>query len=100
MHKRVSPGSHAQRDLYERSVPHLGLWRDGYHRAFPGTRQGFQFVEGLLRVGLGKSHGAERHQNDDGQYSTKGFHVSFSLSFFLLSGQGFSSPTQRASDDP
>ena len=37
-----------------------GLRRDGRHAAFPGTRQSFQFVEGLLRVGLRESHGGER----------------------------------------
>jgi hypothetical protein len=46
--------------------------------AFPGTRQSFQFVEGLLRIGLSTRDGGECQQNN-GQPKTKGFHVSFSL---------------------
>jgi hypothetical protein len=30
--------------------------------AFPGTRKSFQFVKGLLRVGLGKSGGGDQNE--------------------------------------
>ena len=50
-------------DLHELAF-YVGGVRDGCHLAFPRTRQSFQFVEGLLRVGLRESHGGERQQNN------------------------------------
>src|SRR5205085_9727375 len=82
---RVTHGSHAKGYLHELAF-YGGFLRKGCHVALPRTRQGFQFVERLLRVRLRKSHGRERHQNN-GQHKTKGFHVSFSLRvhFFFCS---------------
>ena len=56
MHECVTHGSRAQRDLHELSF-YVGGGRDRCHMAFPRTRQSFQLVEGLLRVGLRESHG-------------------------------------------
>ena len=97
MHEGVAHRSHPKRHLHEPAF-HLGLRRDGCHVGFPRTGQSFQFVEGLLCVGLRyrllrarlrESHGGEGQQNK-GQHKTKGFHVSFSLKvlFFVL-GSGF-----------
>jgi len=79
IHERGTHGSHAKRDLR----------RLAFHGAFPGTGQSFQFVEGLLRVGLGESHGRA-----PSEHKTKRFHdhSPYSLSFFTF-GSAFRSRT-------
>ena len=68
MRERVSPGSHSQRDLHGFAHVPVGLRRGGCYGSLPRTGQGFQFVKGLLRVGLGKSRGREQRQNNNGQH--------------------------------
>ena len=69
-------------DLHELAF-YVGLRRDGCHVAFPRTRQSFQFVERLLRVGLRESHGGERHQNNR-QHETRGISYSILLTKFIV----------------